>query len=198
MRTKCHNCSKPAMFLVGPEGARAPLCLDCYTKLAQVITAQNEMLQREIDSTEAEIYETFGLPIPQRLRRPTPQYFTGSINVSNIDVKDSSIGVLNTGTLNIVASAIGTLNNAGLHQIAAAISELTQATIQHNTLSPDQKNEIMELISALASEATLPPQNRRRGLLESLLLSLSNAIGATSGLITIWDKVKPILESLLH
>lgn len=196
MSTKCHNCNKSAMFLVGPEGM--PLCLDCYTKLAQVITAQSEMLQRESEHIEAQIYETLGLPIPQRLRKLPPQHYTIPINVSNIDVKDSSIGVLNTGTLSIVASAIGTLNNTGLQQVAAAISELTQTIVEDNALSADQKNEMMELISALASEATLPPQNRRRSLLKSLFLSLSNAIGTTAGLITIWDKVKPVLESLLQ
>ena len=42
---KCHNCGKPAMFLVGPEGQQVPLCLDCNDKLSRMLDRQSYQLE---------------------------------------------------------------------------------------------------------------------------------------------------------
>jgi hypothetical protein len=46
VQMRCCQCSNPALFLVGPENARVPLCLDCNLKFVQMTTMQNDMLER--------------------------------------------------------------------------------------------------------------------------------------------------------
>lgn len=137
-----------------------------------------------------------GAPLPEHLLRPRVQVHTGALNVSNIQFRDSNIGVLNTGHLEMVGSCISALAQKGETGLTAALNDLTRAVIQSSEVSAEQKNEIIELLSGIASEAVAPTEQRRRTVLRSLLESLSTAIGVTSGLITIWDKVRPILEAL--
>lgn len=183
---------------MGPPNARVSLCLDCYVKVANVLNAQGEALERDIERLEAQMYETVGLSPPQRLMRPPLQIHTGPLNVSNIDIRGSNIGVLNTGTLSIVDSCISVLNSTGNQELSTAIVELTDEVIKSSKVNAQQKNEILELISGIASEAVVPKQTRRRSVLMSLIRSLATAIGTTDGLMTIWEKVRPIVEILVQ
>ena len=196
MNAACHNCGTPAMFEVGPPAGRVRLCLNCYTRLVNAATARSDMIQRHMDQVEAEAYVEVGLPPPEHLLRPPVQVHTGPLNVSNIQVRDSNIGVLNTGHLAMVGSWISVLAQKGETGLTAALTDLTRAVIESSEISAEQKNEIIELLSGIASEAVAPRERRRRTVLRSLIQSLATAIGVASGLITIWDKVRPMVEAL--
>ena len=193
----CHQCGRPAMYEVGAPGNRILLCLDCYVKITRVQTAQLEALQHQISSTEAMMYEVSGLPLPPRLMPPAPQVHTGPMNVSSFNIRDSSIGVLNTGNLSIVSSCISVLAKRGEKELSKAISELSAAVILEAKLTEGAKNEILELISAISEESIKPKERRRPGVLKAYVSSLAASIGTIAGLITIWDKVRPLFESLM-
>jgi hypothetical protein len=154
------------------------------------------MIQRQIDQLEAEVYAEAELPPPEHLQRPPVHVHKGPLNVSNIQVRDSNIGVLNTGQLVMVGSRISVLAQRGETGLTAALTDLTRAVIESSEVSAEQKNEIIELLSGIASEAVAPRERRRRTVLRSLIQSLATAIGVASGLITIWDKVRPMVEAL--
>jgi hypothetical protein len=61
---KCHNCSNQAMFIrsVGPKDIHLPLCLDCNIKFVQMITLQNDMLERQFNYLAESMDRTIGLP----------------------------------------------------------------------------------------------------------------------------------------
>jgi len=154
------------------------------------------MYQQKTDRLEAEAWEVVGLSPPSRLVRQQPQYYTGPVNVSNVTVANSAVGVLNTGSLSIVGSSIGALNDAGMDEVAAAISEITTAVVKASELDMAQKNELLELVSAIASESALPAEQRRKSVLKILIRAFGGAIGTAAALITIWEKVQPILAAL--
>ena len=112
MVTRCYNCGKPAMYLVGPEGKEVPLCLDCNLKHTQMLAIQNEQLEREMDFLTDHMEFTAGLPsgvLPRYPKRQTKIIQGGTVTLNNIHVSDSNIGVLNTGNLEMVDSAITVL-----------------------------------------------------------------------------------------
>ena len=195
MNAICASCGRQAILEVGPPNDRVALCLNCYVKLSRTVTDQNQMLQRESDRLETMMYEVTGLPVPPRLAPSPPNVHTGPVNVSNVHVRDSNIGVLNQGNLSMVDSCISVLADKGEKELTSAIANLTGAVIQNSEISAQQKNEIIELLSGIASEAVLPRSHRRPSVLKSLMESLATVIGTTSGLIMIWEKLKGILEA---
>src|SRR3972149_2740749 len=99
---KCYNCANPAMFLVGPENAPVPLCLDCKARFVQSIALQNDMLEREMNFLIGMAESTTGVygVMPKFPQRQVVQLENMTLN--NIKVDRSTIGVLNTGTIGTV------------------------------------------------------------------------------------------------
>lgn len=64
--------------------------------------------------------------------------------------------------------------------------------------SQSQKEEILELISALADEVRASEVKRRPSAIKSLLKSISEAAGAVASIAQSWDFVRPMFESLIR
>lgn len=122
---KCHQCSKPAMHLVGSGNAQVPLCLDCNLKHVQLITMQNDMLERQMNYLTDYMDMVVGLPglspkFPER-----KNVTIGGITLNNIKIDRSTVGVVNTGSIETVDSAVTVLKQSGDPQLAAAFLELS-------------------------------------------------------------------------
>ena len=113
----------------------------------------------------------------------------------NIKIDKSTIGVLNTGAIQNVDSAVSVLHDLGDKNLSEAILKLTQAILSNTEIHKDTKNDAIEILSLLADEATAPKGKRRSKAMKPLLSQLSNLVSIGSGLSTIWERVKPILES---
>jgi hypothetical protein len=118
------------------------------------------------------------------------------MTLNNINVNNSSVGVLNTGNLEIVDSAITTLkSNPQTHDIAGAIAKLTTA-ISNADLSPEIKNEAIEILSTVATEATAPENKRKSSVVKRLLSGLPTLIQTSASAIEIWKTVEPIIRTV--
>lgn len=162
--SRCYNCGKPAMFLAGPQGQQVPLCLDCNNKLTQMLAIQNEQLERLMNFFMDQADAATGIPggLPRFPQRRINVVQGANVTLNNIHVSGSNIGVLNTGNLQMVDSAITVLGqNPHTRDVSAAISKLANAVAQAEDLSPDSKNEAMEMLSTVATEATAPKEKRR-------------------------------------
>jgi hypothetical protein len=193
---RCYNCGKPAMYLVGPEGKEVPLCLDCDLKHTQMLAIQNEQLEREMDFLTDYIESTTGVPrvLPRYLKRQTKIIQGGNVTLNNIHVSGSSVGVLNTGNLEMVDSAITILRqDPGTRDVSAAISKLANAVAQSEKLSADNKNEAMEILSTVATEATAPREKRRNIVVRRLLGLLPTAIQTAAAVLQVWHEVEPVI-----
>ena len=165
---KCYQCDRPAMYLVTEE--KIPLCLHCYSKFSQIEQAEIEQLEREMNYLHDQIYFISGLPSigPRFPPKPQPIQITGA-KLNNINISNSVVGTINTGYLNSVDQTITALNGLGESSIAEAIKELTEATIKSNDLGTNQKNELIEILGVLASEAATPSEERKRVITKNLL-----------------------------
>ena len=189
---QCCQCGKPAMFLVGPD--ESPLCLDCNLKYQQLMQTHLDMLIRQLNSVRDEIDAKIGFHVTApRIPERQSLNVTGGITLNNIKVDNSTIGVLNTGSIETVDVAIGALKGVNEDDIASAIKDLTQAVIENSTIQADTKDDMLELISVLAVEATAPKEKRRAKAMRPLLTRLNEIVGTVAGLIVIWEKVGPII-----
>jgi hypothetical protein len=197
----CYNCGKPAMYLVGPEGKEVPLCLDCNLKHTQMLAIQNEQLEREMDFLTDYMESIAGVPriLPRYPKRQTKIIQGGTVTLNNIHVSDSNIGVLNTGNLEMVDSAITILGrDSETREVSAAISRLANAVAQSSELPSDKKNETMEILSTVASEATAPREKRRNVVVRTLLGALPTAIQTATSVLQIWHEVGPIITAFFQ
>lgn len=182
------------MFLIGDENV--PLCLECNLKFVQITTLQNEMLERQINycSDFMDYTVGFGPSGPRFPERKTVNL--GGVALHNIKVDNSTIGVINTGNIQTVDVAVSALTNSGNNDIATALTQLTTEVVKNTELQNDVKNQIIELLSLIASEATAPKDRQRKGAMKALLSQLKDLLSVSSSLIQIWEKWGPTIQSI--
>jgi hypothetical protein len=118
------------------------------------------------------------------------------MTLNNITVKDSSVGVLNTGNLEIVDSAITALKaNPQTQDVAGAILKLASA-IADSELPAEKKNEAIEILSTVATEATAPEGKRKSSVVKRLLAGFPTLIQTSASAIEIWKTVEPIMRAM--
>lgn len=184
------------MFLVGAEGSQVPLCLDCNLKFAQMTTLQNDMLERQINYLTGVAEATVGLPgiMPKYPRREVVA--VGNVTLNNIKVEGSTIGVLNTGTIGTVDSAVTALKQAGDTDAATIFAGITEAVANDSQLRADVKNQILELLSVLSTEATAPKARRRSAAMMPLLERLATLMSGAAALAQLWSQYGSPLRQL--
>jgi hypothetical protein len=186
------------MYYVGPEKG-FPLCLDCTHKQQQIAAIESDQLEREMNFEAAKIEAIFGTPgtIPRYPQRPI-SINKGSVTFNNIHISDSSVGVLNTGNLEIVDSAITALkSNPQTQDIASAISKLV-STISDGHLPTDTKNEAIEILTTVATEATAPEGKRKASVVKRLLAGFPSLIQTSASAIEVWKTVEPIVRQIFQ
>jgi hypothetical protein len=140
-----------------------------------MLRAQMETSRQMITYLTSQMEEAVGLPefLP-RMPPPAPQ---GEITLNHINVSNSAIGVLNTGNIETVETAVATLEQTGENEAAKLLAQLAKAVIESD-MQPTKKNEAMELIGGIGTEATAPAQERRKAVGLSLLSGLKHPLRA--------------------
>lgn len=194
---KCHNCEKNAIFLVGPKGQQAPLCLDCCIRYQNLILRRQEMLERETNYLADEIESVAGFPgILPRFPERHSIINTGGFTLNNIHVSNSEIGVLNTGTIESVDASVTVLKSEGNTELAIAVAALSEAVIKSNDIANNQKNQILELLSALSEEAVAPREKRKIAVAKAVLADLSAILGGIATLGALREKTRVIFQQM--
>jgi hypothetical protein len=189
------------MYLVGPEGNQTPLCLDCNYKHTQMLAMQNEQMVRTLDYLASEMEMVVGLPgvLPRFPKKKVHIVQGGNMTLNNIRVSAGNIGVLNTGNLQMVDSAITILNqNPTAHEVSRAIARLTDAIAESIELSPDKKNEAIEILGGVATAATIPKEQRKTGIVKALLGAIPTVIQTAASVMQIWHEVEPVITGFFQ
>ncbi len=194
--TKCYQCEKPAIHPVIADEAKIPLCLDCHLKYTQLLATQNDMIERTINYLTSQMEASVGLRgiLPRFPERKVVQ--TGDVTLNNIQIDNSTIGVINTGSIETVDAAVTSLRQSGDDKLSSALLELSQAVLSNNEVVNETKNQLIEILSLIATEATAPKEKRRVATMRILLTELSTILSGISSLGELWDRIKPILESV--
>jgi hypothetical protein len=164
------------MYQVGQQNT--PLCLDCYFKFSQIQQRKVENSERMVNYLSDQIASTVGMPPmgPRFPPRPQPVVVAGT-KLNNILVSNSVVGTINTGSIGTVDQSISALVQVGTPELAEALKSLSEAVLQSNDLTRNQRNEVIEALSVIAKEAVTPPEMRQNTVAQSML---ENAIKITS------------------
>lgn len=189
---KCQQCGNNAFCQVGP--ANIPLCINCHNKLVQSIAIQDQIAHRQMQFLKDEMADIVGVP---RKPRPVPvtQVFQKP-SITNIKIERSQIGVVNTGTIQRLDAAVSFLKEGKQEKLSQAIVDLTQAVLKNADLQNEMKNNLIELISAISTEAVKQKQSGQNFVGKALISILSETIKTSAALSQLWEKVGPIIESV--
>jgi hypothetical protein len=196
----CDQCGKPALVNV----ANHPLCIGCYSLLQRTENARVEAANDQLrllfahqNQLAAEMDWMMGFgPASPRVNIPakgSPQYnMFHSVNVG----EGSTVGAITTGSAQSIAVAIGTTEKQGNTDLAAALKAFTDA-LAIEPVADEQKREMSEQLATLSEELTRPKEARRRAVIGPMLDGLSKAVSISSGLVSLWEKLHPLLTQAL-
>ena len=171
-----------------------PLCLNCYFKYQQLQQAELENHERMMNYNLDQMAAVSGMrPIGPRFpERPKPVILSG-VKMNNITVSNSVVGTINTGSIGVVDQSISALVQVGEASLGEALKELSQAVLGSKDLTPNQKNEIMESLSVISTEAVTPKERRRSSVATTLIERASQVTGLATDIADACQKWWPIL-----
>lgn len=192
---QCHNCSRNAMYTVGPN--KFPVCLDCYSRIVA-----NDMSQQKFDArfinflmdTMDSLVGVHGVT-PRIELDARPIVHTGEMKLNNIQVSGSTIGVLNTGTIQNLDNKLTALGQENV--ATTAIKNLSNAVIESKDLSDEQKKQIIELLDSITDEILAPRNNRRATVAKALWNNLREILSEVSSLSKSLGELGNILRPML-
>jgi len=193
---KCSQCDRPAFVTVGGHS----LCLDHYLKFQQANQIQDDREARYMNFLLGQMEAVGGLgPIFPRHQVSQPIIHQGTMKFQNIKVDSSNVGVLNFGEIGKLDMAMSIINNKGNAELKDAIKEFTDAVIASTETDKKVKNELIEQIAFLSTQAALPEEKRRPSVVKSVLKGIKDTLtssAALATLVTSWDKLVPIFEKV--
>lgn len=180
------------MYLVSDK--QIPLCLSCYSTYSQIQQAELEEHERTINYLSDQMSFSLGVPSmgPRFPPRPKPVQISG-VKLNNINVSNSVVGTINTGTIGTVDQTISALIQLGEPKVAEAVKNLTEAVISSRDLGQAQKNELVEILGAVAAEAATPKESRRNSVAKALLERGTQITSLANDITDICQKWWPIL-----
>jgi hypothetical protein len=184
------------MFVWSKDGAQFPLCLDCYLRVKQAGIEEMKLAQRQLALLlhRADALVGFEPPPVTMLDAPTVNF--GGVTLNNIRVSGSNVGVVNTGTIGTIDNAVGSLHNAGDNEAAAVITRLTESVLAADDLDTGTKDRALEVLSALASEATVPRENRRKVVGTSLFTTFKQLVDGANSVAQLVATAGPIIQGM--
>jgi hypothetical protein len=148
------------------------------------------------------IVASIGRDLEIRLRRQDAGLRKDSI------VKDHPMNVTIHHAANVnLGTQVGTINAAltavsqqGLahEELAAAIRELSDAVARTKDLSETNKQEALEVISTLISQAQAKPEERSKGTIKALMTGFLPIVGLAADVTTLWEKFSPSIRAFFQ
>jgi|CXWL01.1.fsa_nt_gi hypothetical protein len=190
----CGQCGRPA-FYKASNGVL--LCIDCNWKVQQIAAGEFAHNAAELNYLTEQMDYIAGLSgTPPVYIIPQPTIHTGPVTNHNIRVDNSVIGTINTGQIKNLNVALDNIQNAGSPDLASALQKLTEAVLASSELPPEQRTAAVEHLSYIANQAALPKDKRQPAIGTSILEGFERIIRVSSGLLSIWNTVKPLVERL--
>jgi hypothetical protein len=114
----------------------------------------------------------------------------GSITLNNINIEKSVIGAINTGNIGQIDVALSNIKNGGNEELFSVFKEFTEAVLQAKELDDKMKNEIIEQLVVLSSQAALPEEGRKQSIIRMILASIGDYTQHISGLVALLKQLK--------
>ena len=192
--SKCCQCGNEGLYKVGGK----LLCVDCTLKVQQIADAQQAHYAKEINYLTAEIEAITGFPMAlPSYEIPRPIIHNAPITFNNIKVDKSIVGSINTGNVHNIDVAMTNLKNGGNEALAGEIAKFTEAIANDSKADKDLKNEILEYISYVSTQVSLPTEKRKPSMLKTVLAAINKCAGSVADWITIWTTLQPMIMAAI-
>lgn len=125
-----------------------------------------------------------GVELIEGARRPDPD------RAITLNINRSNVGVLNLGAvLGRIEVHLNQLDTSvpQLAEVQQALKALTEGVAGDAVLSDQQKQELLQALDSLAEAANQPEPKRPSGLVRPALRGISETIGMSAALTTLWD-----------
>jgi hypothetical protein len=113
--------------------------------------------------------------------------------MTNINVDRSVVGVINTGTIQSLNNSVTALQKGGEAELAKQIRDFTQAVIDSGEVSNTAKQQVAEIMDAIAAEAAKPKVERRPAVIRPLIGEVAGIVGGVAALSQLWETYGPLL-----
>lgn len=112
-----------------------------------------------------------------------------------LNISNSTIGNLNLGTVvgNLTAS-VNALNQQGQADLAREIKALAEA-LASTDIPNDQRRDLLEHLSVVSYEVTLPPDQRKPATLRLAIQALQKGLMIAGQLAPLWQPIEQILKA---
>ena len=190
MSKKCSQCGNAEAIY---EMSGHLLCLNCAHKIKQMNYMELVANMQQINFLLGQMEATTGLyglfPKYQIPDAPPIINQQGDITFNNINVEKSVIGSINTGNIGQIDVALSNIKNGGDEELANNIKEFTEAVLASTELTIEMKNEIIEQLSFLSGQATVPKESQKGSIIKAMLSTIGKAIQHIPSLLTLFEKL---------
>ena len=184
------------MYEMEIQGHKVHLCIDCQLKMEQIKVRQNEESERMINFLSDQMSSLAGMP-PMGPRFPERQIIhTEGTILNNINIHNSQIGVVNTGYVQTIDAAVTTIRNHGNGPLSDGLARLTEAVVEDTQLDDPRRKELLELLSTISAEASVPENARRKSVIRPLVSEIGQLLQSSAASLAIYDRLLPLLQSL--
>lgn len=111
-------------------------------------------------------------------------------------MNNSVVGTINTGSIESVDQSITALVQTGEPEAAKAVKTLSEAVLQSNDLTTNQRNELVEILSLVAREAASPPESRKTLAVAPLLERAQAITSVAADIAAVCQACWPVLLTL--
>jgi len=191
---KCSQCDRQAIGTMGEGGVA--LCVEHYKMMQDTLNQQQAMLAASINFWTDQASASVGFPVGARYNIPTSVIHKNNNTFNNLNIDRSNIGVVNTGTIDNLDLAINYLNPLD-QELASELKKLTEGIVSNKIIENESRKEVLEQISFITNEMQLVKEKRSYSVIGPVMNSIATTLGVSADLITLWDKIKPLMNNFL-
>ena len=111
-----------------------------------------------------------------------------------VTVNGGNVGAINFGNVHEIQVSLGQLTQGGKIGVADAMANLTNAILNSNEIAGAGKNELLEQVAFLTSQASVPPTERKPSVIKTILSTVKEGAAAIGGVAGAWNAVEPLLH----
>lgn len=195
----CGQCGRPAIGSVNGVN----LCVDCYSRFQAANTEQmrhSMAMMNYLTDQMDDITGLGGLYRSPRIQVPPPSPIVasrGPMTFHNINVQGSVVGAINTGQVQQIDVAIDHIKLGGNAALAETLKQFTEAVLADTKINAEGKKDILEQLSFLTTQTTTAKEQRKPGMIRSVMEGIAKATSISTSLVTLWEKLHPLLSAVL-
>lgn len=188
---KCSQCNSEAMYEI--QGHL--LCLEHYTMLSNNLRAQQIESMAMMNYLSDSIDRVFGLPPSgPRIEIPHQAVLNSPMTFNHIQIDRSVVGAINTAQVARIDVAMQNIRNQGNEDVSKAIKSLTEAIINDKQANKTEKNQILEQLTFLAEQATLPKSQQQKSVIKMVIKAIPSTLNTISSFSNLWSKWGATIE----